>query len=235
MKKLSKDCISRYLAQQPLDRLFSFDITPFIEVHEFQRHEYIIQEGQTPYYLYYVISGKGKIYSTQENGKVTLLNFIQAGSFFGEIELLQNEHYSKGIQTSSTMYCFALPIKETKELLLHDALFLRHLCTFISHKATSLATKYVHGLTFPFENRLAEFLLLSSYQGIYNEKHTEICEYLGVSYRHLLYVLAQFVRDGILKKEGKGYRILNPQLLQSMAITAEHSTLKSLQFTKHHN
>ncbi|GEK33567.1 transcriptional regulator YeiL [Kurthia sibirica] len=235
MKKLSQKNINDYLQLQPIDRLFSFDIIPYIELHDFERDEYIIKEGRSPDYLYYVISGKAKIYYTQENGKVTLLNFITTGSFIGEIELLQQEHHSKGIQTSSKMRCFAIPVEQTKELLFADARFLRHLSTFLSYKATTLATKYSQGLTFPFEHRLAEFLLLSSDAGYYRERHTEVCEYLGVSYRHLLHVLAQFVTKGLIAKNQRGYQILQPALLRDMATTTHQLDVTPLQLAQSQN
>ena len=52
-----------------LAHLFSFPIEEFIEVHEYKRDEWIIQEGMSPDFLFYVIEGKAKIYVTHQNGK----------------------------------------------------------------------------------------------------------------------------------------------------------------------
>ncbi len=41
---------------------------------------------------------------------------------------------------------------------------------------------------------------------------------LGVSYRHLLYVLAQFIHDGLLTKSKKGYLIKNRKQLSGLAL-----------------
>lgn len=65
--------------------------------------------------------------------------------------------------------------------------------------------------------RLANFILQTAADGCYRERHTEAAEYLGVTYRHLLYVLADFVKKGIVKKTPQGYRIENPQLLRRIA------------------
>ena len=42
-------------------------------------------------------------------------------------------------------------------------------------------------------------------------------DYLGVSYRHLLYVMAQFVEKGFLKKENRIYRIADKKALLQLA------------------
>ena len=51
----------------------------------------------------------------------------------------------------------------------------------------------------------------------YKEKHTEVSEYLGVSYRHLLHVLAQFCKENLIKKHERGYIILDKERLQQLA------------------
>lgn len=214
---------STYIEKYPIQSLFSFPVKELIQVHEFERGEFIIQEGSFPEYLYYLVEGKAKIYLTHQNGKVSLINFIQPGTFIGEIELLHSAYYSKGIQTATNATCFAFPINECKNELLNDVTFLRYLCTFLSDKATIMAAKSSQSLAYPLENRLAEFILLSSDCDYYKEKHTEVCEYLGVSYRHLLHVFAQFSVAGYIEKEGRGYRIKNKERLQKLAISIHSS------------
>ena len=45
----------------------------------------------------------------------------------------------------------------------------------------------------------------------------EIAEYLGVTYRHLLYVISDFVKQGILRKTAQGYQILRPDQLRLLS------------------
>ena len=70
---------------------------------------------------------------------------------------------------------------------------------------------------YTLENRLAGFILLSTATDIYKEKHSHAADYLGVSYRHLLYVMAQFIEKGFLKKENRIYRIADKQALLELA------------------
>ena len=43
-----------------------------------------------------------------------------------------------------------------------------------------------------------------------------VAEYLGVTYRHLLYVIAKFVKSGILEKSEQGYVIKNESALRKI-------------------
>ena len=65
--------------------------------------------------------------------------------------------------------------------------------------------------------RLADFILQTASGGYYRERHTEVAEYLGVTYRHLLYVLADFVKKGLVKKTPQGYHMENVQALRAIA------------------
>lgn len=206
-----------YVENHSIAHLFSFPIEEFMEVHEFKRDEWIIREGMRPDYLFYVIEGKAKIYVTHQNGKVSLINFINVNDYIGEMELLNDVYYTKGIQASTRTICFALPFHQYRTKLLEDAKFLRELTKFLSVKATQMAAKYSQSLAYPLENRLADFILQTADKGIYKEKHVTVCDYLGVSYRHLLHVLTQFCEKEYLEKKGRNYQIKQYQSLTKLA------------------
>ena len=217
MNILKNEKRNDYLQQYSITHLFSFPIEDYIQVHEYKSGEWIIQEGTPPEYLFYVLEGKAKIYMTHQNGKVSLLDFINEFEYIGEMELLHEVYYSKGIQTSMKTICFAIPFHSCRKLMLEDAKFLRHLSIFLSNKATYMATKYSQSLAFPLENRLADFILQTADSNLYKEKHVTVCDFLGVSYRHLLHVLSQFCDKKLLKKEGHAYQIIDKAALTELA------------------
>ncbi|WP_462411328.1 transcriptional regulator YeiL [Neobacillus sp. Marseille-QA0830] len=206
-----------FLEQHSITHLFSFPIEEFMEVHEYKRDEWIIQEGMRPDFLFYVIEGKAKIYMTHLNGKVSLINFINPNDYIGEMELLNDVYYTKGIQTSTKTVCLAIPFNRCRGLLLEDVKFLRELTRFLSVKSTTMAAKYAQSLAFPLENRLADFILQTADNQVYKEKHVMVCDFLGVSYRHLLHVLGQFCEKGYLEKDGRHYHIRRPEVLREIA------------------
>ncbi|PGT82753.1 MULTISPECIES: transcriptional regulator YeiL [Bacillaceae] len=217
MKIYKQEQRQYYLDHYSITHLFSFPIEEFIEVREYKRGEWIIQEGNRPDFLFYVIEGNAKIYITHQNGKVSLLNFIHENDFIGEMELLHKVYYTKGIQTSTKTVCFAIPFQQCRSQMMEDAAFLRELCKFLSSKATKMAAKSSQSFAFPLENRLADFIMKTADEGIYKEKHVTVCDFLGVSYRHLLHVLSQFCERGYLEKDGRHYLIQKPKELEELA------------------
>ena len=203
----------------PLASFFEFDIRPFVTETVFESGEHIFLEGSEPEYLYYLSDGITKLYLSHENGRITLINFLKAPCFIGEMELLGAQASSKGVVAITRCSCYAIHTRACKELLLHDTTFLRQLCLLLSEKAIGNTYNYSLNQSYPLEVRLARFILMTEHNNIYREKHTEVAEFLGVTYRHLLYVFADFVKRGILERTPQGYLIKDATLMRECAHT----------------
>lgn len=199
-----------------LHDIFDFDIRPYTIVKDFQPEEFIIREGERPSYLYYLVDGRAKLFLSQENGRISLINFLEGPCFIGEMELLDETRLPQGVKAISLCRCYQIDISECGEALLQDTKFLRYLCSFLSEKATQNTNNYMRNQSYPLKNRFAEFILKMSMNGYYREPHTEVAEFLGVTYRHLLYVLAGFVQEGILQKTNQGYLLTDEGKLKSL-------------------
>lgn len=196
--------------------LFSFDVMPFLEIHTFSNKEVICTEGEQFPYLYYLVKGKAKIYMTHKNGQRTLVLFAEAPCIIGEMGLLEIEPYAKGVIAMEMCTCLALPLSSCSRMLLEDAKFLKNLAIILGDKARNRSNDLARSYAYPFENRFAAFILLSACDDIYNEMHTEVAEYLNVSYRHLLFTLQDLCARSILDKRGRDYHIINRDYLEKL-------------------
>lgn len=201
----------------PLSDYFSFDVRPYTTIVHFASDEKILEEGVEPPFLYYLIHGRAKLLLPHVNGKISLINFLNAPCFIGEMELLDAQKEASDVVAITSCTCYAIRTSACKDLILNDAKFLRYLCRFLSQKAIGNTRNYSKNQSYPLEARLANFILLTSFNQWYREKHTETAEFLGVSYRHLLYVLADLVHRGILQKTEQGYYIQNMDALYNLA------------------
>lgn len=213
----NQDRINQYVEECQFQSYFSFDIRPCIEVHSFAKKETICQEGESFPYLYYLLSGKAKIYMSHKNGRISLIHVVEAPSIIGELGLIGVETMAKGIEAMESCVCLAVSLQHHRRQLLQDAYFLRRLCQFLGEKTITRTEAYAKSYGYPLENRLAAFILLTEQNGCYLEKHTEASEYLNVSYRHLLYVLHQFCQHKWLKKDGRKYAIQDREQLRKLA------------------
>jgi CRP-like cAMP-binding protein len=215
----SKKQLNDYYNHFLLEDYFSFDIRPYTSVIRFEPNEAILQEGSKPTYLYYMLNGRAKLFLSHKNGSISLINFLSAPCFIGEMELLDKEKKSDGVTAISACICFAVKISNCKKKMLNDTVFLQYLCRFLSSKAIGNTYNYAKNQSYSLRVRLASFILMTSIHGVYRERHTEVAEFLGVTYRHLLFVLAEFVKEGLLIKTDGGYRINKIEELRKTAET----------------
>ena len=192
------------------------DIADCTSVVRFEPDEVIMEEGTRPEYLLYLVSGRAKLYLSHDNGRITLINFLSAPCFIGEMELLDEDRLASGVKAITVCECYAIRLDECRDKLLEDTKFLRYTCRFLSRKAIGNTTNYSLNQSYPLKNRLASFMLETSIGGYYREPHGEVAEYLGVTYRHLLYVIAEFAKEGLIEKTPSGYKLLNVDKIRSM-------------------
>ena len=213
----NSDITEDYYNHFPLSDYFSFDISPYVSVVRFDNEEAILREGESSDVLYYLIDGRAKLFLSHENGRISLINFLNAPCFIGEMELLGAQEASNGVTAITPCICYAIDIRKCKDKMLNDSRFLRHLCLFLSKKAIGNTYNYSKNQSYTLDVRLANFILLTACNGIYRERHTEVAEFLGVTYRHLLYVFAKFVKQGMLEKSKTGYSVKDYDALRKIA------------------
>ena len=201
----------------PVEQYFSFPIRPYLAAYRFRSNETLIREAEQPDCLYFIAEGRVKISLLHENGRETIFSFLSAPAFVGELELLGERDLAAKVTTLTPCTCYRIQSSACRGQILNDSKFLRELCLMIARRNIQNTRNFAANQSYPLNVRLAQFILLSSHNGLYREKHTEAAAYLGVTYRHFLYVLADFVKQGLLEKTERGYRIANEQALRRAA------------------
>lgn len=167
-------------------------------------------------YLMYLVRGRVKTHRDYADGHSSLLNFSTAPCYLGEIEFLTGEPCSATVTAIGSCRCIAVPMR-LRERMLADNGFVRALGVYLCGKLRRAERRSSGLVCFTLACRLADFILTSSHGGVYREPRQEAAEHLGVTYRHLLYVLSDFLEKGYLKKEGKAFQITDRAALERLA------------------
>lgn len=85
----------------------------------FKKKQVIYSEGNKPYRMYYVESGKVKTYKTNEDGKEFVIGLYSTGDFFGYMPFLENSNYKDTAEALEETELAIIP-KEDFEQLLHN-------------------------------------------------------------------------------------------------------------------
>lgn len=186
---------------------FSEELLAKAELFVYEKKDYIVRLDQKVEHLFFLLEGRAKIYKIHENGKRSLLQFLGTGDFIGELTLLDVEEQVKDVQAIDRCLCVAFPYITAQTELLNDTHFLRMIAKYLGRKVLLRVEHFSNNQNYELKYRLAAYMLQTQVDGIYHEKQTETAEFLGVSYRHLMYTLNEFVANQLVLKRGKSYEL----------------------------
>lgn len=166
---------------------------------------------------YFIISGIVKIYIDHDNGRRSILDFAGYNDWLGELSLFCNETDIKENKVLQDVECLEFDLNELKKLCKEDASASYYFASYVSYKLLSRSYRMSESLNYSLNKQLATFILQYQQNGKYEIPHTDVSEYLNVSYRHVLYVMKQFREWGILDKDKeKGYVITDVEKLKEL-------------------
>ena len=218
MKKiLDQNIIGHYLHETNIAQLFSHDIDDFLELFYFKKNEFVLHEGVSSDYLYFLADGEVKIYSSIGNGKHLDHGHYPLFRVIGEAATLWGDPASASVQCETAGYFFGIALTRHRATLLNDVSFLRYICEVLRSQMNAQRHSS-HALFFPLESRLASLILQNSEDGVLHYNLVTCADLLSTSYRHLLRVVGRLCEDGLLAKEGKGrYHVVNRPGLEQLA------------------
>ena len=184
----------------------------------FQPGEMIFEQGYPVPYFLLVVTGKVRIQTYSEDGRVLSFGFGVSNQSLGEMELLcEQENSTNDVIAVTRTVCLMLPIEQAKRIVRTNNTFLYTLAHqaalgWQTTQASAFSTLSTEGMT-----RLASFLLRQEEEGRILHSMTEIASAISVSYRHLLRMMKELCEEGILEKQGRRYDIKDRGKLESKA------------------
>lgn len=200
---------------------FRNDIPPVILEYgtkrKFMKDENIYKINCRITCCYLILSGIAKIYIDHDNGRRSILDFARCNDWLGELSLFCREMDIKENKVLQDMECLEFDLKKLRQLCKEDASVSYYFASYISNKLLSRSYRMSEGMNYSLKKQLATFILQYQQKGSYDIPHTDVSEYLNVSYRHVLYVMKQFREWGIMEKvKGKGYIIRDMDKLKEL-------------------
>lgn len=224
IETIDNNKISCYVKKYNLNEIFTKDMQVHMKLWKFNKGEHICKSDETITKLYFLVSGRAKVYTILSNGKQLLLSFNNPLELIGDLECIKLNQFHCNIQAIQETYCISIDLNIIRENLMDDGKFLRYIINSLGKKLTQNTDHNSINLLYPLENRLASYILATSVddEGEATEimqdcNLIEISELLGTSYRHLLRTLNKFVEKGAIRKKNLNYEIVKRDILTSLA------------------
>ncbi|WP_429351152.1 Crp/Fnr family transcriptional regulator [Paenibacillus sp. 4624] len=214
-----------HLKQYQLEAVFHEHLRPHMTLCQFEKCELICREGEASEYLYVLVEGKIKIFTTSPQDKTLVLCFKTPLEVVGDIEYVRESNIVNTVQAVSPVVMLRIHYRWLTELASDYAPLLQFLLKIISHKFYIDSNFSNFNLMYPVDVRLASYLLsISTDEGgtVMHEELdafnlTDIANLIGTSYRHLNRVIQKLCADGYIQRDQGLIRIKNRAGLRHIA------------------
>ena len=191
------------LGQQELQTLFDH-----AGIRKFPKNTVIIHDGDESDSLYIIVSGKVKVFLTDEQGKEVILNFQEVGEYFGEVALLDQTRRSASVVTLVPSQFIVITRQDFMRCLsMHPEIALRVMKDLtnrlrdLTDEVRSLALMDVYG-------RIARTLLklAEEHDGqlvVNQTSRKDLANMVGSSREMVSRILRELERGGYIKIHGK--------------------------------
>ncbi|WML48002.1 cyclic nucleotide-binding domain-containing protein [Neobacillus sp. PS3-34] len=207
-----RDQLNHYLLAHRIDTIFNEQIKPYLSLYSFDEGEPICSQGEASQYLYVLVKGKIKIFTTSAEGKTLILSFKTPLEVIGDIEYVRDIDFINTVEAVSPVIMIGIHHQWLKKYGNEYAPLLQFLLEIITQKFHIKSNSMRFNLMYPVEVRLASYLLSVSFDDsdslfkgeISTSTLPDAANLIGTSYRHLNRVIHRFCTNGLVERN-KGF------------------------------
>lgn len=199
------------------------EIAVQLHVKTFKRNEIVVHKGQPSAELYFLLKGRLKVIDYSPSGREVGFIFIESGTHFGEMALIDGEPRSASIVATETSEVAILHKQNAKQLMYSEASvsekLLKKLSAIIRQNNehmvmlgnTSAATR-INILLLKYAKHIGDELVIEKLP-----TQTELAIMTNTTRETVSRTLSHLLEQGLIEKQGKRLIILDPEELEEMA------------------
>ncbi|NJJ40826.1 Crp/Fnr family transcriptional regulator [Paenibacillus apii] len=207
--------LNAFLQDYQLESVFNKPLLPYLSLYHFEQGEWICSQGEPSEYLYVLVKGKIKVYTTSAEGKTLIISFKTPLEVIGDIEYIQDIPIINTVEAVSPVQMIGVPYRYLQKHAADYAPLLNFLLKVITRKFYTKSNFLSLNILHPVEVRLASYLLSVSYdesdaefQGqLSTSRLNDVANWIGTSYRHLNRVIQKLSAEGLVERS-KGFIVI---------------------------
>ncbi|MEQ8705978.1 MAG: response regulator [Phaeodactylibacter sp.] len=189
------------------------------KIKHFKRRDLVFEEGDYPRYLYFVKSGKAKVFKTNEDGKEYIIEICKEGDFFGYLDLLKEEKYTESAAAMEETEISLIPKEDFSKLLNANRDVASQMIKMLANNVTAKEEQLLNLAYNSVRRRVADaILLLHEKQGEGNITilRDDLARIVGTAKESVIRMLTEFKEDGYIEVIDGAIKIVDPEGLRNM-------------------
>ena len=170
------------------------------EVRHFKKKDIMFREGENPRWLYFVESGKVKLYKTSDDGRELIVKIAHAGDFLGFLALFKEDAYPESAAALEDSSVKLIPKSDFAALVFGNrdvnARFIKMLASHVAEREQQLIDLAYNSV----RKRVATALVqLSDQSGpVVNLLREDLASLAGTAKETLIRTLTDFKNEGMI-------------------------------------
>jgi CRP-like cAMP-binding protein len=184
----------------------------------------ICSQGEGANYLYVLVKGKIKIYTSSAEGKTLILSFKTPLEVIGDLEYVQGIDFINTVEAVSSVIMVGVDHRWLKKYGSGHAPLLQFFLEIITKKFALKSNSMSFNLMYPVDVRLASYLLSVSFaesdflfKNQISISIKDAANLIGTSYRHLNRVITQFCHAGLIERNKGSILVKDREGLRELA------------------
>jgi CRP/FNR family cyclic AMP-dependent transcriptional regulator len=192
------------------------------ELYGYKKKQMLYNEGQRPKAVYYIKTGKVKIYKTNDDGKELITSILSAGDFIGYTYVLENIIYKECAQVLEDATIITIPKDDFLSLISADAQVAKQFIKLITHNVLEKEESLLN-LAYSSLRKKVAYQLLQVLDKLKNDNSNTIhlsrenlAQTAGIATESLIRTLSDFKSEKLIEIQGSRITILNENKLRNL-------------------
>mgnify|MGYP001797009685 CR=1 FL=1 len=189
------------------------------EVRTYRKKDVLYEEGGYPHQVFFINSGKVKLYKTNEDGKEIIIEILSEKEFLGFIPLIRNDRHTTCAAALEERKVSILPREDFSNLLYKNTNVAGQLIKMLANHVTEIEEKLLNLAYDSVRKRVADALILlhdrfeKDGQSEITILREDLAHFVGTSKETVIRTLSEFKDDALVEIKGSRIRLLDKEKL----------------------
>lgn len=194
------------------------------ELYDYKKKQMVYAEGQRPKAVYYMKSGKIKIFKTNDDGKELITAIAGAGDFIGYTYVLENIAYKESAEVLEDAEIMSIPKDDFLSLTSADAQVAKQFIKLVAHNVLEKEESLLN-LAYNSLRKKVAYQVIAMYDKFRSESATKkeiklsrenLAQATGIATESLIRTLSDFKSEKLIDIQAGAIIILNEDKLRNL-------------------
>lgn len=207
----SRVCTKKVPILKDLESIYLDEILDKVKHKQYTKGEVLFIEGDKACTLFFISSGKIKLYKYTKDGKEQIVHILSDGDFFGELDLLRNSEYGFSSKAIEEAEVCIFSKEEMRSLMMNNPKIAISLLENIGNRLAELENLAKNLATINIDSRMAYLVidLMKKYADEVDSmsinlplSREDMANYIGVTRETISRKLKKFEDERLIKLVG---------------------------------